>query len=161
MGVGLLPRVLGLIFPLCATHGATGVTPPGVIDFNHLVRAGTPNTALAAPAGFTPKPDIITPHYDLPAARLFAIVTTVASREKRTYPLDSFPDRLQASFVVRSRRANFPDIVEIAVQPAGADASRLILYSRSIYGYSDFGANGSRLHVWLGAIADRVGGNAS
>ena len=161
MGVGLLPRVLGLIFPLCATQGAAGVTPPGAVDFDHLVRPGTPNTALAAPAGFTPKPDIITPHYDLPARRLFAIVTGIASHRKRTYQLDSLPDRLQAAFVVRSGRANFPDIVELAVRPAGADASRLILYSRSIYGYSDFGVNAARLHVWLGAIADTVGGNAS
>ena len=103
----------------------------------------------------------MTPLYDLPPSRLFLIVTDTASHEKRTYPLDSIPARLQAAFVVRSRRANFPDIVEIAVIPDGQDASRLILYSHSIYGYSDFGVNRARLHVWLGAIADKVGGDAS
>lgn len=161
MGVGLLPWLLSIVFPLCATHGAAGVTRPGIVDFDHLVRPHTPNTALAAPAGFKPKPDIITPLYDLPASRLFTIVTDTASHEKRTYPLDSYPTQLQAAFVVRSRRANFPDIVEIAVIPDGQDASRLILYSHSIYGYSDFGVNRARLHVWLGAIADKVGGDAS
>lgn len=156
MGVGILPLLLSVIFPACGQPGAAGVKPPGLVDFAHLQLPGSPNKALAAPSGFTPKPDFITPSYRLPPKALYAIVVSVATAEPRTYRLDSYPDRLQAAFVARTPIANFPDVIAIAVRPDPAGGSELILYSHSIYGHSDFGTNAARLRRWLGAIAARV-----
>lgn len=156
MSVGMLPLVLSLIFPACGKAGAQGIRPPGIVDFNHLVLPKSPNKALAAPVGFAPHPDLTTPRYRMPPTALFAEIASVAAAEPRTYVLDSYPARFQAAWVVRTPAANFPDVVEAAVRPDGADASALILYSHSIYGYSDFGVNQARLKSWLTAIDSKV-----
>ncbi|HQT83700.1 MULTISPECIES: DUF1499 domain-containing protein [Acidiphilium] len=158
MGVGLLPLLLSLVFPACGKMGAQGVAPPGVVDFAHLTLPKTPNKALAAPSGFTPGPNIVTPHYKVSPTALFAMVGQVAAAEPRVFALDSHPAHLQAAWVARSARANFPDVIEVAVQPDPAGGSALILYSHSIYGQSDFGVNEARVKSWLGAIAAKVAG---
>ena len=152
MSVGMLPLLLSLIFPACGKAGAQGIKPPGLVDFNHLTLPKSPNKALAAPVGFTPNPNLTTPRYKVPPAMLFAEIASVAAAEPRTYKLDSHPAHFQAAWVVRTPVANFPDVVEVAVRPDGADGSALILYSHSIYGYSDFGTNAARLQRWLSAI---------
>jgi uncharacterized protein (DUF1499 family) len=156
MGVGLLPLLLSLVFPACGKPGAQGVAPPGVVDFARLTLPKTPNKALAAPAGFTPTPDLITPRYKVSPSALFAIVGQIAATQPRTYVLDDHPAALQTAWVARSARANFPDVIEMAVRPDPVGGSELILYSHSIYGQSDFGVNAARVKTWLGAIAAKV-----
>ena len=56
----LLPMLVGLLMPACAYEGAAGLPMPGRMDFSHLQRPSSPNTSLAAPAGFMPAPDIAT-----------------------------------------------------------------------------------------------------
>ncbi|CAG4909836.1 unnamed protein product [Acidocella sp. C78] len=153
MAVGLLPLLLSIVFPACGFAGAAGVTPPGHVDFPHLALPASPNKALAAPAGFTPKPTFDTPRYGLPPAALYALVARVAAAEPRTYGLSADPARMQQAWVARTPVANFPDVVIAQVRPDPAGGSDLILYSRSLYGYSDFGANAARLRRWLDAIS--------
>jgi uncharacterized protein (DUF1499 family) len=50
---------------------------------------------------------------------------------------------------------NFPDLIAAQVNEAGADQSMLVLYSRSVYGYSDLGVNRRRLDDWLVALRAR------
>jgi uncharacterized protein (DUF1499 family) len=156
MGVGLLPLILSLVFPACGKAGAQGVKPPGVVDFANFTLPKTPNKSLAAPAGFRPTPNFVTPHYKVSPTALFAIVEQVAAAAPRVFSLDNHPAQLQASWVARSARANFPDVIEVAVRPDPAGGSELILYSHSIYGQSDLGVNAARLKIWLGAIEAKV-----
>lgn len=156
MRVGIVPLLLSLIFPACGQVGASGVKSPGLVDFSQLHLPHSPNKALAAPAGFSPKPDFVTPHYKLPPQALYEIVAAVAKAEPRTYPLDRFPDRYQQTWVARTPIANFPDVVEAAVRPDKGGGSELILYSHSVYGYSDFGTNAARVKQWLGKISTKV-----
>lgn len=156
MGVGILPLLLSLIFPACGQAGAAGVKLPGLVDFAHLVLPGSPNKALAAPAGFTPKPRFDTPRYKLPPKALYAAVEAVAAAQPHTFVLERFPDHLQQAWVVRSAVANFPDVIIAQVRSDPAGGSDLILYSHSIYGYSDFGVNAARVQHWLGAVAARA-----
>ncbi|MGC8475540.1 MAG: DUF1499 domain-containing protein [Acetobacteraceae bacterium] len=145
--------LLGLFLPACGAVGAAGLPPPQVLDVAHLVRPASPNTALAAPAGFRPRPDLATHPYPLPAPALLARVIAVARAQPRTYLAASFPAAGQADFVARSAFWNFPDLITAAVRPDGPGHSRLILYSRSVYGSSDFGVNRARLRIWLAALA--------
>ncbi len=62
------------------------------------------------------------------------------------------PSRLQAQFVARSAWLNFPDLIVAQVNAAGRGKSTLVLYSRSVYGYGDFGANRARVSTWLAAL---------
>lgn len=152
----LLALIAGLIFPACGAIGAHGLPPAGPIDFTHLVRPATPNTALAAPEGFLPRPDLVTPPYPESADRLFAAIRAVAAGRRRTYVQAVFPGERQADWVVRSAAFNFPDLVTAAVSPAGPHHARLILWSRSVYGRSDFGVNRRRVKTWLAALAARL-----
>lgn len=140
--------LLALLLPGCRGQGAEGLPVPGYIDFAHLVRPASPNTALAAPAGFEPSPDIVTRRYDMPPAALFAAIRRVALAQPRSFPQVEYPDALQAHFVSRSAWLNFPDLIAVQVTPE----SGLILWSRSVYGHSDFGVNRKRLHTWLAAL---------
>jgi uncharacterized protein (DUF1499 family) len=72
----------------------------------------------------------------------------VALAQPRTTLHAAFDDRLQAHFVARSALLNFPDLIAVQVTPD----SGLILWSRSLYGRSDFGVNRARLETWLAAL---------
>lgn len=144
--------LIGFVFPLCSTVGAAGLDRPAPLDFGHLERPSTPNTALAAPAGFAPVPDVVTKPYALPPDQLYAAIRDVAASQPRVYPQINYDDRMQAHYVARSALWNFPDLVTVQVN---AD-STLVLWSRSIYGHSDLGANRSRITAWLDALDHRI-----
>jgi hypothetical protein len=144
------------IFPLCATSGIIGITPPGLVDFSHITR--NPHTsALVAPAGRAGDPDFIAPVLDIPAAVLFARMQAVAAAEPRTYPLDLYPQNLQAAYVVRSHYANFPDVVELAVVPLGPDKSTYFFYSHASYWGYAYGVNRARAKHWANALQEEQG----
>lgn len=143
--------MIGLLLSGCSGHGAEGqpVPPPGALDV--LQRPSSPNTALAAPSGFKPTPDILTPRYGVPPQALYSAIRQIAAEMPRTYPLSNKDDRLEAAYVARSRVFNFPDTImlKVAAVPGG---STLVLYSASRYGESDFGVNKARVTAWLAAL---------
>ena len=146
--MGVIPMLLGLLLPACAGQGVEGLPVPPPLDFAHIERPATPNTALAAPAGFTPTPDLETHAYAVAPEQLYAAIRRVAAAQPRTWPQVTYDDRLQADFVARSAVFNFPDLIAVQVMPD----SRLILWSRSVYGRSDLGVNRQRLQAWLAAL---------
>ncbi|MGA9866390.1 MAG: DUF1499 domain-containing protein [Acetobacteraceae bacterium] len=148
--------LLGFLLPACGTSGTQGLPMPAPFDAARIERGTSPNTALAAPAGFAPPPDIVTPVYRVPPKRLYSAVRATAAAQPRTFLAAEDAATLQAQWVARSRLLNFPDLVAAQILPAAGDASRLVLYSRSVYGYSDLGANRRRLHSWLAAIEAAV-----
>ena len=154
--------LIGLLLPACAATGAGGLPTPAPMDLAAMVRPTSPNTALAAPAMPGPyaatasPPDIVTPLYKVSADKLFAAVSAVAAAQKLTFPAAAYPDRLQSDWVARSAVFNFPDLITVQVVAHGPDASTLVLYSRSVYGQSDFGVNRHRLDAWLAALNARL-----
>ncbi len=147
---------LGLLLPACAASGAAGLPAPALMTMDHIVRPASPNTALAAPAGSQPAPDLVTPRFPLPAPRLYQLLVAVAQEQPRTFLAAQYVGDRQAHFVARSAVLNFPDLITAQVAEAGPDASTLVLYSRSLYGYSDFGVNRKRLSTWLAAITSKI-----
>ena len=119
--MGILPLLASLFFPACATSGGAGLPLPGALAPVTIVRPATPNSALAAPAGFAPPPDIITPLYRLAAPRLLAAIEAVAASQPRTTLQVAYPAELQAESVVRSRTFNFPDLVLAETRLGGID----------------------------------------
>ena len=149
MMLHLLHLLVGLLLPFCGFEGAAGLPVPGVMDIRAITRPATPNTALAAPAGFSPTPDIVTPPSGLAPDALFAAIERVAATQERTFPQARYPAARQAHFVVRSWLMNFPDLVTVAVTEDGG----LVIWSRSVYGESDLGVNRKRVAAWLAALA--------
>jgi uncharacterized protein (DUF1499 family) len=151
-----LAWLVSLVLPVCSFQGAQGLPIPPPMDVAQITRPATPNTVLAAPAGFTPVPDITTPTYLVAAKRLFALVQVVAADQPRTFQAALYADRRQVHYVVRSAAFNFPDLVMAQVRPETQGSSGLILYSRSVYGESDLGVNRKRAEAWLAALQTRL-----
>ncbi|MEA2739949.1 MAG: hypothetical protein QOH05_3256 [Acetobacteraceae bacterium] len=147
-----LAWLIGLALPACGFSAADGLPTPSLMEITHIVRPATPNTALAGPAGSTPAPDVVTPPYKLSADALFALIQQVANSQPRTYQAALFPGQLQAHYVARSALLNFPDLIMVQVRKDSPDRSELIVYSRSVYGRSDFGVNRKRVETWLAAL---------
>lgn len=153
--------MLTLLLPSCG-DGVAGIAAPPPMDMTAIVRPGSPNTALAAPAGFVPAPDVVTPVYGVPPGALYTAIRAVAAGQKRVFPLVAFDDRLQAHFVARSAVMGFPDLVAVQVLPAAtAQQATLVIYSRSVYGHSDFGVNRKRVDRWLAALAAQLAAAAA
>ena len=70
--------LVSLVLPACGFAGAAGLPPPQPMDPAQIVRPASPNTALAAPQGFRPTPDIVTAPYKMSPDRLFALIREVA-----------------------------------------------------------------------------------
>ncbi len=58
----------------------------------------------------------------------------------------------QLEFEQRSFLFRFPDLVSVRFLPLGESQSTLVIYSRSLLGYSDLGVNRSRVRNWLDAL---------
>nr|WP_256477787.1 DUF1499 domain-containing protein [Aurantimonas marianensis] len=87
-------------------------------------------------------------YQDAPAAlldRLDAFV--LADRNVTRVDDGARPDYRR--YVARTPVLRFPDTVD-AEAIAGDGGTQLRLYSRSLLGHSDFGANAARLKVWAG-----------
>jgi uncharacterized protein (DUF1499 family) len=151
-----LAWLIGFVLPACAASGAQGLPQPQPIDMQRIERPASPNTALAAPAGFAPPPDVVTPTYPMPAARLYDAVRAMAAAQPHTFLAADYAAERQTHWVVRSAVFNFPDLVTAQVSDAGADSSTLVLYSRSVYGRSDLGVNRQRLDSWLAALGTKI-----
>lgn len=151
-----LAWLLGIVLPACGAAGAHGLPVPPPLDLGRIVRPATPNTALAAPAGFAPTPDIQTRRYPVPAGVLYDTLRAVAAAEPRTYLAAEYPNRRQSHYVVRSAVFNFPDLITVAAMDEASGASTLLLWSRSVYGQSDLGVNRARLTAWLAALDRRL-----
>lgn len=143
----LLPMLLGLVFPACGAEGIDGLPVPPPMDMAHIERPATPNTFLAAPAGFTPAPDRVT-LFKAPPEALYAAVKRVALAQERVFLQAEYAEARQIHFVARSAMANYPDLIAAQVTPEGG----LILWSRSVYGRKDFGVNEARVTAWIAAI---------
>ena len=127
-----LAWLIGLLLPACGAVGAAGLPHPALLAMDAIRLPASPNAAL------------VTQPYQAPAARLYDAVLRVAAAQPRTFLAAEYPAERQVHYVVRSAVFNFPDLVTAQVDDAGT-GSTLILYSRSVYGYSDFGVNRTRV----------------
>lgn len=140
--------LVGLVLPACGGQGAAGLPVPAQMDMAAIIRPASPNTALAAPQGFAPTPDIVTRRYDAPPERLAAALAQVAAGEARVFEQAKFPAAGQTHWVARTKLMNYPDLITAQINADGT----LILWSRSVYGWSDMGVNRARLEHWLARL---------
>lgn len=143
--------MIGMLF----SRGAAGVPAPGPVDFTTLALPASPNTCLLTPTSAPGAGHLQRDPFPVTIEQAWDAIRAVADAMPRTFPLADFPDRRQAQWVARTRLMNYPDIVVAEVAPAGGGTG-LWLYSRSLVGYSDLGANRARVLAWLAAFEDRL-----
>jgi len=133
-----------------------GLLPPGdhrAVRFETLVLTSKPNQYLVCP------PDLCTeakahqesPQFDRTADDLRVAFETVVLGSKAVTKMAESEDTLDV--VARTPFVRWPDWVTIRFIPLGENRSTLAIYSRSVYGSSDFGANKRRITNWLARLS--------
>lgn len=134
-------------------RGAAGLPTAEPLEFASLVLPRSPNTCLATPGWHPGFRHVETPLYPVSPERLHAVVAAAAAGFPRTYALGDWPARQQSQWVERSALMNYPDIIVAEAVAGPQGGAGLFLYSRSLFGWSDLGANRARVDRWLAALA--------
>ena len=134
-------------------RGAAGLPPAEPLEFASLVLPRSPNTCLATPAWHPGFRHVETPLYPVSPGRLHAALLGAAAAFPRTHRHGEWPARQQSQWVERTALMNFPDIIVAEAVAGPQGGAGLFLYSRSLFGWSDMGANKARVERWLVALA--------
>ena len=128
------------------------------IDFATLTRPRKPNTFLLAPEGLCKqaKVDKIAPVYPAAVAKLRQEFLAVAIAQPRLSHTFEDEAGLYDDFVARSALFGFPDHVSVKFLDVKGGKSTLAVYSRSVYGRSDFGVNRARTLAWLALVSNAI-----
>ena len=135
-----------------------GAADQGEVDFARLKRSPTPNDSLAcspsacAGDGLV---DVALPFYDAEPNVLLNRLDELILRDPNIVRVDddSRPDHRR--YVARTPLMRFPDTVNVEAADAdgSVEATVLRMYSRSLLGESDLGANKERLAAWAARLA--------
>ena len=148
--------IITAIFALRMTPWWDGLLPPGdhrPVRFETLVLTPKSNQYLVCP------PDLCTeakahresPQFDRTADDLRAAFETGVLGSDAVTKMASSEDTLD--MVVRTPFVRWPDWVTVRFIPLGENRSTLAIYSRSVYGRSDFGADERRVTDWLARLS--------
>lgn len=131
-----------------------GPAPVQAVDFGNLVLKETPNQHLVCPPDFcAAEVHAESPVFNEPVQSLKQKWFALAERQPRTELVDSDQQNERYTFRVRTAVIHFPDDVTVQFIALGDRRSTLAIYSRSHYGYSDFGVNRRRIESWLRELA--------
>jgi uncharacterized protein (DUF1499 family) len=126
---------------------------PQPVDFLSLTLPDSPNKYLVAPAGATnAKVDEPAPTFAMSERELQAKFVAMLGAEPRIEKLWQSADGLRLQVMQRTPVMRWPDIVDIQFIARDGGGSTLVLYSRSVYGYSDMGVNKARATKWINAL---------
>lgn len=144
--------VVGLLFTRLGERPLAAVFSPGdvePVDFEDIALTDKPNRFLVCPPGLC-KGHAESPVFALSVEDLRRRWQDLVAAQPRVEVLAE-TDR-QIDYVQRSARFRFPDIVTVRFIPVSPSQSTLAIYSRSVYGRSDFGVNRARIESWLSAL---------
>ena len=150
---GGLAVAIGLLLTLAGC-----ADPPQTLDLRQFDRPGSPNSYLICPAGqCRATADEEGPVVDLPAEKVLVAALKVASLERNVAPQEADPALGQLVFIQRTPVLQFPDVVRIQAIALPGGRTGIALYSHSIFGRYDFGANKARAQRWMAAIRRELG----
>lgn len=122
------------------------------VDPSSAARPSTPNAYLLRDDDGD-APAIVLPAAPADTARA---LEAVLETEPRVTRLAGSAAEGHVTYVQRSRLMGFPDAVSIRLVPDG-QGTRVIVFSRSRFGYSDAGVNAARVTRWLDLLRGALG----
>ncbi len=138
--------------PLSAVFPAADTEP---VDFASLQLTGNPNQYLMCPIGICSAPaHAESALYEMSVEDLQARWEAMIEGRKRVTVLDRDRTGRQVDYVQRSAVFRFPDVVTVRFIPLPDDRSTIAVYSRALYGKSDFGVNQERIEAWVAAMEE-------
>lgn len=123
-----------------------------MINFKILKLKRKPNQYLVAPDGYceNARPHRISPIFIASAEELHQAWEKMIAGQPRTTLVKSDAATMTYEYVQRSALMRFPDYITVQfINTPGQSTSTLAIYSRSKYGYRDFGVNRKRIENWL------------
>lgn len=130
----------------------------GVEDLRKFTRPSSPNSYLICAKGLcAAAADEEGPVFDLKPEKLLVAALKVASQQPNTSPADADQALGQLVFIQRTAFLRFPDVVRVQAFAMPGGKTTLALYSHSVYGRYDFGANRRRARAWIDAIKAELG----
>ncbi len=120
------------------------------VDFADLKLTDKPNQFLMCPprlCNADPHADSLV--FDVSVDQLRERWREVVAAQPRVELLAEDEDGQQFDYVQRSARFRFPDIITVRFISVPPSKSTLAIYSRAVYGKSDFGMNRKRIEAWL------------
>ncbi len=163
--------LLKFIFFLIVLLGAISIpvffTPLGEVPLTTVLSVGdvkptnfqtlklnpNPNQHLICPESLCiEEKQTESPAFDIPVDRLKSIWASMLAEQPNIEILRTSADGNSQDLVQRTRLVRYPDIVSVEFFKTGETQSTLAIYSRSIYGRSDFGANKTRIDAWIARL---------
>ncbi len=148
----------GLLFTSLGERPLTALFAVGdveTVDFAELKLTDKPNKFLRCPPGFcNTKPHADSPVFDVSVEQLRERWREVVAVQPRVELVAEDEEGQQFDYVQRSLRFRFPDIITVRFISVSSSQSTLAIYSRSIYGKSDFGVNRERIDAWLKTLRE-------
>ena len=125
------------------------------LSFESLVLSHHSNEYLVCPLDLCmlSVPHRVSPAYPMSAEALKHTWLSIVGQASRMETL--YHNDFELTHIHRSPIFKFPDIISVRFVSAG-DRSTLAVYSRSVYGYFDFGINRRRTDGWLAEIQPHV-----
>lgn len=121
-------------------------------DLTNLTLPSSPNYYLMCPPNYcNVTPNDITPVYNISADDLFNAWNQLMSQQRNIEVLGSVPSKGQVDYVQQSI-FGFPERITVQFIALSDTTSTLAVYSQSIYGFYDFGANKNRLQNWIAQL---------
>ena len=147
-GRGRLAVAIGLLLSLAGC-----ADPPQTLDLRTFERPTSPNSYLVCPAGqCAAKADEDGPVVDLAPEKVLVAALKVASLERNVTAQEADTTLGQLVFIQRTAVLQFPDVVRIQAIALPGGKTGVALYSHSVFGKYDFGANKTRAERWMAGI---------
>ena len=125
------------------------------IDFAELRLTDKPNQFLMCPPGIcAADPHADSPAFDVSVEKLRERWRDVLAVQPRIELLAGDAEGLQFDYVQRSLRFRFPDLITVRFISVSLSKTTIAIYSRSVYGKSDFGVNRERIDAWLKTLRE-------
>ncbi|PHQ70347.1 MAG: hypothetical protein COB93_05705 [Sneathiella sp.] len=142
-----------LLFTPLGDRPLTQIFPVGEvkpIDFKNLSLKDSPNQYLVCPADYCAAPaNAVSPIFNIAAGTLQKRWQKMLDHEANISRQTAINTATQETVIQRTAWVRYPDIITVEFIPLGQDRSSLAIYSRSIYGRSDFGENQKRVENWI------------
>ncbi|MBL4739748.1 MAG: DUF1499 domain-containing protein [Sneathiella sp.] len=146
-----------LIFTSFGNQTLTSFLPVGEIsetNFETLELSSSPNQYLICPKNYCVAPiNEEAPQFSISALELAQRWKKIIAHQPRISHVKVSKDGQQMDIVQRTEFIRYPDIITVRFISIDAAASTLAIYSRSVYGKSDFGVNKTRIDAWFSELA--------
>jgi len=96
--------------------------------------------------------------FDITADELIRLTDGFVQTQTRVTRIAGGADTRMITYVQRSALMGYPDYITIKAVTSGVDQSKLVIFSRSRFGYSDLGVNKMRIDRWVSIISGIIAG---